>query len=257
MERKARILSGGIPALLLAIALLLGLTVTVSAESFYVHDPMKNPKAAKDIIVDTNAVYGYAANPDSERLKDITGYDLTDRELVESLKEQREAYHESLRELYDIIADMKARAKETEAIARAVSTRRNELRMESYRDDPEELEKVKKSNLENYGNENGGTPDFFYEKYGSWETVIEKSLSTNEGADAILGLYDKYYDTYILDYEYGDEDDTCTVVSGDSLYLIAKKMLGDGALWTQLYELNKDQIHKPDLIFPGQVLRIA
>ena len=71
--------------------------------------------------------------------------------------------------------------------------------MEAYKDDPVGLEKLKQSNLESFGNENGGTPDYFYAKYGSWETVIEKAFSTNAGADACLGLYDLYYDTYIFD----------------------------------------------------------
>ena len=40
--------------------------------------------------------------------------------------------------------------------------------------------------------------EYFYEKTGSWEAVIEKAFSTNAGADAMLGLYDKYYDTYYI-----------------------------------------------------------
>ena len=73
--------------------------------------------------------------------------------------------------------------------------RRNEIRLESYKDE-EKLELVKKSNLETYGNEFGPTADSLYEKYGSWQTVIEKACSTNSGMDACLGLYDEYYYTY-------------------------------------------------------------
>lgn len=57
-----------------------------------------------------------------------------------------------------MISDMRAEGRSTEEIARAVSTRRNEIRMEAYRDDPVGLEKLKASNLAKYGNENGGTP---------------------------------------------------------------------------------------------------
>ncbi len=81
--------------------------------------------------------------------------------------------------------------------------------MEAYANDPDGLEALKKSNLETYGNENGGTPEYFYKKYGSWETVIEKAFSTNAGADACLGLYDKYYYTYIID-DNEDETETTT-----------------------------------------------
>ncbi len=179
--------------------MLLSLAVPFSAAGVYIHDPMENPKAAADIVVDPDAVYGYAPNPASPRLGGYAEYDFSDEAVVAEMKQQREAYHDSVKELYQIKADMEAQGKSVEEIARAVSTRRNEIRMEAYQDDPEGLEKLKESNLATYGNENGGTPDYFFEKYGSWETVIEKSFSTNAGADAVLGLYDKYYDTYIFD----------------------------------------------------------
>lgn len=46
-----------------------------------------------------------------------------------------------------------------------------------------------------------------------------------------------------------------TVKPGDSLYLIAKKALGDGNKWREIYTKNKDIIGpNPNLIKPGQVL---
>ena len=153
-------------------------------------------------------------------------------------------------DLYRMIEDMLHESKDVETIARAVSKRRNELRLEAYKDNPEGLEKAKQSNLETYGNENGGTPDYFYEKYGSWEIVIQKALSSNEGADAVLGLYDEYYDTYMV------EEETYTVQRGDSLMGIAEKLLGDRTLWETIYERNKDQIRDPNLIYQGQVLSV-
>lgn len=184
--------------LITAIAML-AFAVPVYAAGYYIHDPMENPMAAADIIVDPDAVYGYAPNPDSTRLGVFADYDWSDETFVAQMQTEREEYHESMHELYQIKADMEAEGKTVEEIARAVSTRRNEIRLESYKDDPEGLAQLKESNLATFGNENGGTPDYFYEKYGSWETVIEKAFSTNAGADAILGLYDKYYDTYIID----------------------------------------------------------
>jgi len=51
---------------------------------------------------------------------------------------------------------------------------------------------------------------------------------------------------------------TYTVKSGDTLWAIAKKTLGDGNRWREIYQANADVIGKdPNLIFPGQVLRIA
>ena len=185
-------------AVFVSLIALFALTVSAYAAGYYVHDPMDNPKAAADIIVDPDAVYGYAPNPDSVRLGAFAKYDWSDESFVAQMKQEREAYHESIRELYQMKADMEAEGKSVEEIARAVSNRRNEMRIEAYKDDPDGLATLKESNLQKYGNENGGTPEYFYEKTGSWEAVIEKAFSTNPGADAMLGLYDKYYDTYYI-----------------------------------------------------------
>jgi LysM repeat protein len=50
--------------------------------------------------------------------------------------------------------------------------------------------------------------------------------------------------------------DEYVVQSGDSLYAIAKKVYGNGALYTIIYEANKDIVKQPDLIFIGQKLAI-
>ncbi len=47
-----------------------------------------------------------------------------------------------------------------------------------------------------------------------------------------------------------------TVKSGDSLSKIAKHLYGDANKWHQIYEANRDQIKNPDLIHPGQELKI-
>lgn len=53
-----------------------------------------------------------------------------------------------------------------------------------------------------------------------------------------------------------DTVQTYTVVKGDSLSKIAKQVYGKASLWRKIYEANQDQIKDPDLIFPGQLLRI-
>ena len=45
-----------------------------------------------------------------------------------------------------------------------------------------------------------------------------------------------------------------TVVAGDSLSKIATKY--PGVTWQKIFEANRDQIKNPDLIHPGQKLRI-
>jgi nucleoid-associated protein YgaU len=52
------------------------------------------------------------------------------------------------------------------------------------------------------------------------------------------------------------EPNIYTVVAGDSLSKIAKDQYGDGSLWRQIFEANKDTIKNPDLIHPGQKLII-
>ena len=46
------------------------------------------------------------------------------------------------------------------------------------------------------------------------------------------------------------------VVAGDSLSKIAKHEYGDANAWKKIFEANKDIIKDPDLIYPGQELKI-
>ena len=47
-----------------------------------------------------------------------------------------------------------------------------------------------------------------------------------------------------------------SVQPGDSLSKIAKKFYGNASAWNKIFQANKDTISNPDLIRPGQVLRI-
>jgi len=49
---------------------------------------------------------------------------------------------------------------------------------------------------------------------------------------------------------------TYTVKKGDTLWNIAKLCFGDGSRWKEIYELNKDKIKNPNLIYVGQVLTL-
>jgi nucleoid-associated protein YgaU len=51
-------------------------------------------------------------------------------------------------------------------------------------------------------------------------------------------------------------EQTYTVAGGDTLSKIAKKFYGSANLWDKIFQANKDQIKNPDLIHPGQVLKI-
>jgi len=49
---------------------------------------------------------------------------------------------------------------------------------------------------------------------------------------------------------------TYTVKAGDTLSKIAKDHLGNANAYMKIYEANRDQLSNPDLIKPGQVLKI-
>ena len=49
---------------------------------------------------------------------------------------------------------------------------------------------------------------------------------------------------------------TYTVVAGDNLSKIAKHFYGDANKWKRIFEANRDTIKNPDVIHPGQVLKI-
>ena len=163
----------------------------------YIHDPAENPNAMKDIIINPDAVYGFSPDPESTRLGTYAEYDWTDPVLVAEAQESRREYHKSMESMMDILYRMRDEGATLEEMARAVSIERNVLRLASYQDDPEGLEKLKASNLETYGREEGPTPDELFEKYGSWQLVLQKAFSPNLGMDAVCGLYDENYDLYV------------------------------------------------------------
>jgi nucleoid-associated protein YgaU len=51
-----------------------------------------------------------------------------------------------------------------------------------------------------------------------------------------------------------DGEESYTVAKGDTLSEIAGRY--DGVTWREIWEANRDQLDDPDLIHPGQVLKI-
>ena len=184
------------------------IVLAATAVSAYEHDPRLNPAAMKDIIVDPDAVYGFSPSPDGS-LSSYAEFDWTDPDLVngENGRLARIAYHESINEMYILLDDMRAEGLGREEIARAVSTKRNEIRLAAYDGDPDGLAVAKARNLEKYGHEEGPLPDELFEQYGSWEEVIWKAFSANPGMDACLGLYDDYYPLYVASGMIEEEED--------------------------------------------------
>lgn len=73
-------------------------------------------------------------------------------------------------------------------------------------------------------------------------TTIPSARQIGAG-QAGTGPIKTYYDTYV-------------VVKGDCLWNISKKFYGAGRQYTKIYNANTDIIKNPNLIYPGQVLKI-
>jgi nucleoid-associated protein YgaU len=54
----------------------------------------------------------------------------------------------------------------------------------------------------------------------------------------------------------GGSSEFVLVEDGDTLWGIAERSYGNGARYTEIFEANREVIEDPDLIFPGQKLRI-
>lgn len=52
------------------------------------------------------------------------------------------------------------------------------------------------------------------------------------------------------------EPKTLIIRRGDNLWMIAKRLYGEGIRYSTIYQANTDQIRNPDLIYPGQVFVI-
>ena len=164
----------------------------------YKNNPMDNPKAAKDIIENPDAVYGFSPNPESGRIGKFAEYDWANEEIVANAKEARLQYHKDNESIYKVVEKMKSEGATIEDMARVANEQRNRNRLQSYidRGNMSGYEKAVESNIKNFKNELGMTAEQAYEKYGSWEIVLEKAMSANAGMDACCGLYDDFYYLY-------------------------------------------------------------
>ncbi len=78
-----------------------------------------------------------------------------------------------------------------------------------------------------------------------WRNEIVAEITVTGGASAASGGGGAAQDAR-----------TYTVKAGDTLSKIAKQHLGDANAYMRIFELNKDQLSNPDMIKPGQVLKL-
>jgi len=188
-------------SLFLAVLLLLSSLPFAFAEDAkpalkYEHDPMEDPTAAADIVVNPKAVYGFSPNPESKRLGLYAEYDWTNPELVEEMRQERILYHNQFDAIFDMVVKGLEEDLPLENIAWAASTKRNLIRLDTYVQNynKDGYETAIQSNKDKYGSELGLSFSDALAQFGSYEMIILKALSTNPGMDACCGLYDLYYD---------------------------------------------------------------
>lgn len=98
--------------------------------------------------------------------------------------------------------------------------------------------------------ENGGDVGTIHYsiKLKEYREAVVRQVKIKDGG-AFVSDADKRVDNTVV-------PETYTVVKGDCLWNIAKKYLGSGSKWREIYNLNKDKIKNANLIYPGQVLKM-
>ncbi|MEF2115423.1 hypothetical protein SJI18_24455, partial [Clostridium frigoriphilum] len=132
-----------------------------TAKFIYKNNPMNNPKAVKDIIKNSDAVYRYSPNPKSES---IGGYadacDWADPKQVAQVIKRRKSYHDKNDNIVESVNKMRNEGYSTENIAREANKQRNMNRLNDYIDDKEGLKRVMGRNVTKYDNPNGPSAEF-------------------------------------------------------------------------------------------------
>ncbi len=85
-------------------------------------------------------------------------------------------------------------------------------------------------------------------------TLEVYEVSAKDGSDLNKVVVPITFGRALLDPYHGFAQ--YTVKSGDTLSAIAQEWYGDASVYPRLFEANRNQITDPNLIFPGQVLRI-
>lgn len=97
---------------------------------------------------------------------------------------------------------------------------------------------------------------------GEWQVTLAKPLTTGRHSLKVEQMAgNRVADSVDVAFERpatGPESSGSVVVvdSGNSLWRIARRTYGQGTRYTLIFEANRDRIHDPDLIYPGQVFNL-
>ena len=158
---------------------------------------MDNPKAARDIIVNNDAVYGYSPNLKSPRIGEFSKkIDWTNKKQVEIVRKIRQEYHNANKQ---VLQKLYKEGYTTKEIAEKMVEERNKNRLNSYiqNDDMEGLKIVKQSNLKTYGNEAGMT---FEQALKKEERLRDNGMENG----TIMERYASIKNPLEIGWDYGD-----------------------------------------------------
>jgi len=152
-----------------------------------------DPKVARDITKDPDAVYGYSPK-ENGRLGEFE-IDFKNPQQVAKGRKARTEYNQKLAarkaELTKQIEDLKNPGKSLDDFAEKAVENRNQGRIQSYLKDNnlDGLNSMYESNIKTYGRKEGPMLDDFLEKGMTHEEVILGSTKSNKGVDIIFGLW--------------------------------------------------------------------
>ncbi len=122
-------------------------------------------------------------------------------------------------------------------------------------------EATKSAELEKYVRDLGLEAEDLEIRFDDGTATIEGTVASEADRERIILAVGNVEGVAKVDEEIdvvepGSEADMYTVVKGDSLSKIAKEFYGDATKYPVIFEANKPMLKDPDLIYPGQVLRI-
>jgi hypothetical protein len=108
---------------------------------------------------------------------------------IADLKAMRLRYLEGIQALETTENEMRRLGRTTEQIARQLVGDRNALKVETRAlMKPEEVAQLEARNLKKYGDPVGPTPEWLFDKYGSWDKVLEAVKRTDPVTNQLLGI---------------------------------------------------------------------
>ncbi len=86
--------------------------------------------------------------------------------------------------------------------------------------------------------------------------TVPAGIGGTAGGNADFSNVQSHVDTVPAQGGTGSSGTMYTVRKGDTLSAIAQRHYGKASRWRGIFDANRDQIDNPDLIQPGQVLKI-